>query len=280
MYKIFLSLVCVASLSAEVVGGVAIIVKGEPITMLEIKKEMQASKTNVNMASDILIRKKLEQAEISERRLEVSSEDVYTDIKKTAARNNLSVSEFYEAIRSSNGLSSEEVKESVKHRLLSQNLYSSIAYAQMEQPSDSEIEEYYKLHKESFVHPSSFTVVIYEAVDKALLEQKKVSPMFYSPDIKSSEEDLPYGKIPPELASLLERTAQNHFTPVIANAKGSFVTFYIKEVLYEKDGNLESVKEQIANAIMAEKREQVLSDYFARLRVGADIVILRLPESF
>jgi len=280
MYKIFLSLVCIASLSAEVVGGIAIVVKGEPITILEIKKEMQASKTDVKMASDILVRKKLEQAEISERGLEVSTEEVYEDIKKTASRNNLSVSEFYEAVRNSNGLNSEEVKESVKHRLLSQKLYSSIAYAQMAQPSDSEIEEYYKLHKESFVHPSSFTVVIYESSDRAILEQKRTNPMFYSPDMQTSEQDLSYARVAPELASLLEKTPLNQFTQVIPNAKGSFVTFYIKEVIYEKDSNLESVKDQIANSIMAEKREQVLSDYFARLRIGADITVLRLPESF
>lgn len=278
MYKIFLSLICVASLSAEIVDGIAIVVKGEAITLFDIKKEMQASKVDVKMASDMLVRKKLEQAEIAERGLDVSMEEVYEDIKRTASRNSLSVSEFYEAIRNSNGLNSEDVKESVKHRLLSQKLYASIAYAQMAQPSDAEIEEYYKLHKDSFVHPSSFTVVIYESKNKMQLEQKRNNLMYYSQEIQSNEQDLSYNRLSAELASLLEKTPLNEFTQVIPDGKGGFVSFYIKEIIYENDTNLEGIKEQIANAIMAEKREQVLSDYFARLRLSADIKILRVPN--
>lgn len=277
MYKIFLSLVCVTFLSAEIVDGIAIVVKGEAITMLDIKKEMQLSKTDVKAASDILVRKKLEQAEIKERNIDVSNEEVYEDIKKTASRNNFSVSEFYEAIRNSNGLSSEEVKENVKHKLLSQKLYSSIAYAQMAQPSDAEIQEYYKLHKDSFAHPASFLVVIYESSDRNALEQKRSNPMFYSENIQSSEQELSYVSLAPELSSLLEKTPQDKFTQVIPAPKGGFVSFYIKGAKYE-ESNLEGVKDQIVNSIMAQKREQVLSDYFARLRVGADINILRMPK--
>jgi hypothetical protein len=278
MYKIFLSLLCVASLSAEIVDGIAMVVRGDAVTLLDIKKEMLASKVNVQMATDILIRKKLEQAEIKEKNIDVSSEEVYEDIQKTASRNNLSISEFYEAVRNSNGLSSTEVKESVKQKLLSQKLYAAISYSQMAQPSDSEIEEYYKLHKDSFVHPSSFAVVIYESKNKAKLEVKKNNLMSYLPEVQSSEQNLPYDRLTPELAHLLENTPQNQFTQVIPDAKGGFITFYMKEVVYSKDSSFENTKEQISNHIMGQKREQVLSDYFARLRISADIKILRMPE--
>ncbi len=278
MYKIFLSLVFVASLSAEMVGGVAIVVKGNEITLLDIKKEMMASKVDAKMASDILIRKKLELAETIERNIDVSNEEVYEDIKKTASRNNLSISQFYEAVRNSNGLTSEEIKESVKSKLLSQKLYSAISLAQMAQPSDSEIEEYYKLHKDSFVHPASFSVVIYESKDKVKLNQKRENPMFISSDIQSDEQTLPYNGLAPELAALLEKTEENKFTQVLPDAKGGYVCFYMKKMIYSKESSLESIKEQIANHLMGQKREQVLSDYFARLRIGADIKILRMPE--
>jgi hypothetical protein len=35
---------------------------------------------------------------------------------------------------------------------------------------------------------------------------------------------------------------------------------------------------EVSNAIMEEKRSQILNDYFARLRLNADIQTLRLPE--
>jgi len=278
MYKIFLILGLSVLLNAKVYDGVAIVVKEKAITLYEIKKEMAVSKIDAKKASDILIRKKLEELETQERKITVDSSEVYDDIKKTAARNNLNISEFYEAVREANGLSSTELKEKVKHKLLSQKLYSAIAYSSVSQPSETEIEEYYELHKDNYKHPSSFTVIIYQAKDKARLQEKVNNPMFYSPDIQTNEQVLPYERISPELASLLERTALNSFTPVVPDGKGAHMSFYIKSIESAQEGGIESVKNQIINSIMAEKREQVLGDYFARLRHNADINVIRMPE--
>ncbi|MEA3371644.1 MAG: peptidyl-prolyl cis-trans isomerase [Campylobacterota bacterium] len=278
MYKIFLTLGLVALLNAEVYDGVAIVVKDKAITLYEIKKEMEASKIDAEKASDILIRKRLEEIETQERKIAVNSSEVYDDIKKTAARNNLNISEFYEAVRESSGMTSTDLKEKIKHKLLSQKLYSAIAYSSVSEPSDEEVQEYYEINKDNYKHPSSFTVIIYQAKEKARIEEKTNNPMFYSPDIQTNEQVLPYDRISPELASLLERTALNSFTPVIPDGKQGYMSFYIKEIASAKEGGVESMRNQITNSIMAEKREQVLGDYFARLRHNADINIIRMPE--
>ena len=278
MYKILLTLMFSMLLNAEIYDGVAIVVKDRAITLYEIKKEMQTSKVDAQKASDILIRKRLEEVETQERKITVGSSEVFDDIKKTAARNNLNISEFYEAVRESSGLSSTELKEKVKHKLLSQKLYSAIAYSSVSQPSDEAVQEYYDMHKENYKHPSSFTVIIYQAKDKSRLEEKVNNPMFYSPDIATNEQVLPYDRISPELASLLSRTAINSFTAVIPDGKDGYMSFYIKEVESAAEGGVDSVKNQIVNSIMAEQREQVLGDYFARLRHNADINIIRMPE--
>ncbi|MEA3330384.1 MAG: peptidylprolyl isomerase [Campylobacterota bacterium] len=278
MYKIFLTFVFAFSLSAEMVGGVAIVVKGSAITTYDIKKEMQLLKVSASRASDNLIRKKLEILETKERKIRVSSGEVYDDLKKTAARNKMSLSEFYEAVRNSSGLSSTELKAKTKERLLSQKLYSAIAYSSLSVPSASEIEEYFELHKDNFTHPSSFDVVLYVSKNKARLQQKINNPMFHSPDIETNEQVLPYDRISPELAKLLERTPLNSFTAVIPNGKGGYMSFYIKEIASPKEMGIESVKNQIINLIMTDKREQVLSDYFARLKHNADIKTIREIE--
>ncbi len=278
MYKILLTLIFATLLNAEVYDGVAIVVKDRAITLYEIKKEMEASKVDAQKASDILIRKRLEEVETQERKITVNSSEVYDDIKKTAARNNLNISEFYEAVRESSGMSSTELKEKIKHKLLSQKLYSAIAYSSVSQPSQEQIEEYYEMHKDTYKHPSSFSVIIYQAKDKSRLQEKITNPMFYSPDIQTNEQVLPYDRISPELASLLSRTALNSFTAVIPDGKNGYMSFYIKEIESAKEGGVESVKNQIVNSIMAEKREQVLGDYFARLRHNAEINIIRMPK--
>jgi len=278
MYKLFLILFLVGFLNAKVYDGVAVVVKDKAITLLDIKKEMQLSKVDAKRATNMLIRKKLEEIEIDERKITVSSTEVYDDIKEMASRNNMNISDFYDAVRESNGMSSTDLKAKIKQRLLSQKLYSQIAYSSISEPSDAEIEEYYNMHKENYKHPASFTVIIYDSKNREALQTKVDNPMFYSPQVMTNEQVLPYDKISPELASLLERTELNHFTNVIPNGKGGFMSFYIKEIESAKEGGLESVRNQIINSIMGEKREQVLGDYFARLKHNADINVIREVE--
>lgn len=278
MYKIFFVLLFSALLNAGVYDGVAIVVKDKAITLLDLKKEMKVSKVSAKKASDILIRQKLEEVEIDERKITVESSEVYDDIKKMASRNNLNISEFYDAVRESNGLSSTELKEKIKQKLLSQKLYQAIAYASLSEPSETEVEEYYEMHKDNYKHPSSFTVIIYDSKDKTKLQEKIDNPMFYAPGIATNEQLLPYEQISPELASLLERTALNSFTNIVPNGRGGFMSFYLKEIESAATGGIDSVRNQIVNSIMAEKREQVLGNYFARLRHNADINFIREVE--
>ncbi len=278
MKNIILIIILTFTLDAELVNGVALVVKGSAITLYDITKEMKNSKVTQTQAVDILVRKKLEELEIKERNIKVASGEVYDDIKKTATRNNMSINDFYEAVRSANGMSSTELKEQIKQKLLSQKLYSAIAYSSISQPDEDDIQEYYDLHKDSFVHPSAFEVVIYATKDKSRLQEKIDNPMFYSPDIQTNEQTLPYDKISPELASLLEKTAPNTFTTVVPDGKGGYMSFYIKNVQTAKESGIDSVRSQIVNLIMGNKREQVLGEYFTRLKLNADIQTIRMPE--
>lgn len=278
MYKILLLVLFSALLNAKLVNGVAIIVKGEAITLRDLTQEMQISKVNLEDAKQILIRKKLEEAEIKERNIKVNSSEVYEDIKKIASRNNISVSELYEAVRSANGLSSTQFKEKTKERLLSQKLYSAIAYTSLSEPTEEEAKEYYELHKNDFSHPSGFNVIIYTSKDKTRLQEKIDNPMFHSPDLQAEEKDLEYDKVSPELAKFLTRQKVDSFTPIVPNGEGAYMSFYVKEIRTAKEEGFKTIRNQVVNLIMGDKREQVLSDYFARLKGSADIKEIRMPE--
>ena len=190
----------------------------------------------------------------------------------------MDVNDFYDAVRESKGISSSTIKEQMKQKLESQKLYSSIAYSAMSEPSETDIEEYYDLHKDEFSHPSSFDVIIYQSKDQARLQEKIDNPMFYAPDIATNEQNLPYDRIAPELASLLERTPLNSFTSIVPDGKGGSMSFYVKSINSSESAGLESVRNQITNKLMADKREQVLSDHFARLRHNADIKMIRTVD--
>ena len=114
MYKILFTLLISSLLNAELYNGIAIVVKDKAITLLDIKHEMEISKLSATRAADVLIRQKLEEVEIDDRKITVTSSEVYDDIKKLAARNNMSTSDFYDAVRESNGMGSMELKEKTK----------------------------------------------------------------------------------------------------------------------------------------------------------------------
>jgi parvulin-like peptidyl-prolyl isomerase len=278
MYKIFFALLLAGSLYAQMIDGVAVVVKGEAITLIDIKNEMALSHSNAKSATDMLIRKKLEKQESKERDISVTDGEVYDNIKQTAANNNMDVSQFYDAVRESNGLSSSQLKAKIKQRLMSQKLYSAIAYTLMIEPTETQIKDYYELNQDKFSHPKSFVVDIYQSKDQSRLAEKVQNPMFYSPDISTEQQVLEYQKIAPQLASLLEHTPLNSFTQIVPNGQSGFMSFYIKEIVASKTNSFESNKDEIKNMIMSEKREQVLSDYFARLRNSADIKIIRMPD--
>ena len=59
MLKIFLVFLFAVGLNATLVDGVAVVVKGSAITLLDVKKEMRLSKLDVKKATDVLVRKSL-----------------------------------------------------------------------------------------------------------------------------------------------------------------------------------------------------------------------------
>ena len=275
MIKLLLPLFLFAALQAKMVDAIAVIVEEEPITLYDITQEMQLSHVSKKQAIDILIRKKLEAQQIKKRGIRVSEDEVYDEIRRLASANHLTISQFYDAVRESNGLSSSQLKEKIKERLLAQKLYQSIAMSKMSEPDEREIEEYFKLHKEEFVHPSFYDVTIYTAPSKELLMQKLSNPMFYSQEITQTQQRIAYEKLPAALRRIFDATKEGTFTQIVPNGKGAFMTFYIERRGAVEDADINTLRPLIVNAIMNQKRKEILDDYFAKLKDSADIKILR-----
>ena len=274
-YLVTLFLLFSALLHAKMVDAVAVVIGDEIITLHDITKEMRISHLSKKQAMDVLIRKKLEKSEIKKRDISVSEDEVYDEIRRLAQANKMSISRFYDVVRESNGLNSQQLKEKIKERLLSQKLYQSIALSKMKEASESEIKEYYELHKSEFVHPSFFDVTIYSAPTQDLLLKKVNNPMFYSAQIKQETQRITYEKLPPALAKLLSDTKEGAFTQVVPDGKGGYMTFYLQKRGAQNEVEFEKVEPLVTNALMNKKRAEILDDYFAKLKDRMDIKILR-----
>lgn len=278
MRSITLSTLLATFLWSAPIGGVAVLVKNNPITLYEVQQEMKQSGTSANQSADNLIRKKLEQLEATEKKITVTTSEINEELARMAAQNNLSQEQFLNAMQSVRGLSEKDLRVKVEETLRGQKLYSSIAFSKMAQPTAEEEAEYYQLHLDEFSRPESFDVTTYVSPSQEALSAKIADPMRHIEVIQSKDETIPYSKINPQLAQILNKTPNGSFSPILPNGKNGFMSFYLRDKNNVITENLESMRPQISNAIIGEKRNQVLNDYFTRLRLSADIKVLRLPE--
>ncbi|MDO9207157.1 MAG: peptidylprolyl isomerase [Sulfuricurvum sp.] len=277
MRSLLLSSLLLTSLWSATVGGVAVLVKDSPITLYEVQQEMKQSNTSSQQSADTLIRKKLEQLEATEKKITVSSAEVQEEMERMAKQNNLSTEKFLDAMQSSRGLSQSDLKAKIEESLRGQKLYSSIAFSKMAQPTAQEEAEYYQLHLDEFSRPERYDVTTYIATSAEALQEKIDDPMRNIKNINAKDEKIPSGSINPQLAQILNKIEVGKFGPILPNGQNGFMSFYMKDKPNLITENLDSVRPQISNAIMGEKRNQVLNDYFTRLRLSADIKVLRLP---
>lgn len=267
------------TLSAQIIDGIAILVKEEPITLYDIERTMREEGLTQPQSVDRLIREKMEAQEIAKRALSVSPTELQERISQLAAQNGLSVAQLYDAVHSTQHLTQDAFRAKLEKTMLTQKLYADIAMSGMETPSDEEMREYYRLHPEKFSHSETFDVTVYGAQASGVLQRKMESPMRYLPEVTMQEASLPYAQLEPQLASLLTQTENGAFTPILPNPKGGYVSFFVRSRSLPVMLPFEQVKKQVEEELMADKREQTLKDYFDRARLNAEIRIIRLPET-
>lgn len=277
MRSLYLSSLLLTTLWSAPIGGVAVMVKNSPITLFEIQQEMAQSHASAQISTDVLIRKKLEQLEASEKKLSVSSAEIKEEMARMAAQNNLTMDQFLDAMKNARGLSEDALKKKIEESLLGQKLYNTIAFSKMGQPSTDEEAEYYQLHLDEFSKPDRYEVTLYSAASAEALQAKIEDPMQNIEGINTKEESIASKNLNPQLTQILNKIEVGKFGPILPNGKNGFMSFYMKDKTNLITENLDSVRGQVDNMIMGEKRNQVLNDYFTRLRLSADIKVIRLP---
>ncbi len=279
MKKLILSLLLGSLLLADIIGGIAVTINDEPITLYEIKQEQAISKLDIKQTVDLLIRTKLEKIEAKKRNITVSNQEVLDELNKMADQNNMTLTQLYEAMSSVRHLSESQTKQKTREKLLKQKLFNAIAMSEMEEPTEEELEEYYNLHIDEYQTPKSIDTMLYSSTSKEALEQKISNPMMNIPGVQTQAQTLETAAINPRLAQLLIQTKDGSFTPVLPQMGSTgHMAFYIMKKNELNTPPLELVREQLQAKIMDDKREQILSEHFQRMRVNADIKVLRLPE--
>ena len=263
------------SVSKNIVGGIALFVNGEPITLHAIKQVENALHTDRLRATDILVTEKLKEAEIKRLKIEINDMQLDSQIAQIAQQNGMNLDQFYAAIMRE-GMSLVEYRTKLKEQMLAQELMRKILFSSNVGQED-ELRKYYNEHLDEFVIPKEVVGVKFVSRNKEILEsfmQQGIDSTI--PDsIAHTAEKLEIESLPTQVADIFLATNAKSFTQVFETDNGDFVAFYIKEKISNEQVDFEKAKNYIAQKLIANNQEKILSDYFERVRSRSKIVFVR-----
>lgn len=260
----------------NIVGGIALFVNGEPITLYSIQKTQKMLNTDRIRATDFLIMEKLRQDEIKRLKIDITESQIDTQIAQIAQQNNMSLEQFYAAV-SKEGMNLNEYREKLREQILTQELMRKILFSSNVGQED-ELRKYYNEHKEEFVIPKSVNVTKFVSNSReslSALVDAKIKPSALPSDVASDDEDINLESLNAQIADVMLVTPQNAFTQILETGDGGYVVFFINKKLDTKEVDFNQAKNYIAQKLIASNQEKILSEYFERVRSRSKIVFVR-----
>jgi putative periplasmic protein len=258
--------------SAQMINGIAAIVENEPITLYEVyslKEQLRASEQD---ALNLLIRDRLEDAQIKNLNISVTPFELNDRIESIAKQNGMTNSQFRSSIQAQ-GMDFLEFKNNIEKKILQEKLYKSILAEAGKNVNEQKAKMYFDANPDKFKVFSTAKVVLYRAKNPEELEAQKTSPSLLS-SVQTQELSLDYQSIDPRLAAIISGTNNGEFTQILQGAD-SFDMFYVKEKIGSYTPSFADVKDNVINELYQGEQEKLMADYFDKLRAKAKIQILR-----
>ncbi|WP_149706916.1 peptidylprolyl isomerase [Campylobacter concisus] len=258
--------------SAQMINGIAAIVENEPITLYEVyslKEQLRASEQD---ALNLLIRDRLEDAQIKNLNISVTPFELNDRIESIAKQNGMTNSQFRSSIQAQ-GMDFLEFKNNIEKKMLQEKLYKSILAEAGKNVNEQKAKMYFDANPDKFKVFSTAKVVLYRAKNPEELEAQKTSPSLLS-SVQTQELSLDYQSIDPRLAAIISGTNNGEFTQILQGAD-SFDMFYVKEKIGSYTPSFADIKDNVINELYQGEQEKLMADYFDKLRAKAKIQILR-----
>lgn len=266
---IFALLFLAISANARYVGGLVATVDNEPITTYELNSVMAKTNLDKNEALNLLIRDKIELAQIKRLNISVSEFEIEQKIAQLAAANNMSVEGFKSVVKS-RGTSDEQLREDMAISIKKERLYAGILNTPTQNITPQNARRFYENNAGAFLQFGSISLIRYISNDANALNRQAKN---YKADIKGVEKEyltLKSANIAPRLAYTLNTTKNGEFTPILESPSG-LERFYI----VSKSGSVlppfEAVEEAVVAKMIEQEREIAMMDYFNKLKAKANI---------
>lgn len=269
----FLFFITLGVTNAQTINGIAAIVDNEPITTFEVTQLKQKLNINDAQALNLLIRDRLEQAQIKLMGISVSPIEINDRLTQIAQQNGLTPAQFRESL-AQQGIKQSEFNEELKKALSQEKLYQSIVANSTRNITQERAKEYYEANKNQFETFKIAKVEVLRSTNARALELKASQPNSKVSEVSISQEEIEISKARPELADILIRTNIGSYTPILRSPSG-FEVIYIKDKIGIDILPFESVRDAILNQMFNAQRNEAIIDYIEKLRAKAKIKILR-----
>ncbi len=261
------------SIYAGVIDGIAVVVNNEPITLYEIKKTQKQFKFSNEQAVNFLVKRKVEDNLINERRIEVNEYEINDRFKQLAKREGLSLAKFQEMIRRQSSL--EHFNSELTKQIQREKLYQMILRSEIKKPTDDELLAYYRNNIGLFKMPTHVEVIKYTAYSQSLLRAVLQNPMLQNPDLKQEEEKIDLKKTSRALLEVILKTKESSFSPILPLNKNLFMLLYVKNKIGAKKFDFESSKDKVLMIYYKTRESTVLRSFFNKQIADSVITIIR-----
>lgn len=275
IYKILIVLFCVfflSSANAKYINGISAIIDGEIITDYDIQKLIDALKISPSQALNILIRQKLEDAQIKAMEINPSEIEINAQMSQIGAHSGFKDwSEFEKALKNQ-GVNINDFRAQVKNNIALEKLYSNITNRPNANITQENARRFYQNNKSLFSRFINATITQYSSQNAQDLENLKAKKPNNALSAKAQK--ISATSTDARLVELVANTKIGDFTPIIPQGG-----FYVMFKINDKDGiytpNFEDIEENVAQAMIAQEKEAMIEDYFNKLRVSANIQIIK-----
>lgn len=274
MNKMIFTLIISISISfAGMVDGIALVVNDDPITLFDIEKKKYNQKLSKEEAVSQLIDEALFSQLVSKNNITADIFDVNNYLEKLAASNGMDLYTFKSIIKQKYK-DYDKYEEQAKNLIIRQKLTDKLVRGNLKIASEEDLKIYYENNNSKFQMASKVGAIQYSSKNKAELNSIRTNPMANIPGISKSKIELDQSNLNPQLRYIINETKINQFTPIFTSNK-QFVSLLILEKEDQETIEFEDVRDRIFNIVMQDREKKYLKDYFEKLKLSADIKIVR-----
>ena len=260
--------------ASQISNGIAVIIENEPITVNEVRKAAAQLQTNEANALNLLIRDRLETAQIKNLKIEASDYELNQRLQKIASESGMNVPDLRSAVLSKGG-DYAQFKDDVAKTIKQEKLYQSIFADAKINISENAARAYFEQNRDLFAHFADVSVTRYVAPSMQLLEvARHSSPMNTNHNVHMDVLDLKSEQIPPQLRTIFQQTPDGTFTQIFQTPEG-FEMFYVASKKGQTMPEFDEVRDEAMNALYKLEQDRVIGEYFNKLRAKANVKYLR-----